>query len=223
VRRRLTCAGMHCARCGTEAREGDQFCRECGAELRGAGADATPRRPLGERLRRLAGRTRGERLLAAGTVIAIVVAIAAFIALDTPEDQQEEDRYTATADLICIESKRAIAAAGARGLTAGGGTAAERYASDLVRETTNWRSRFDELTPPGDRSADAQALSAALLEVSVSASDLARAARSGSDADAAEAAAAVDEASVGVEEAIDELGLQRCGELAFTAPPEAAG
>ena len=206
---------MHCARCGEEGREGDRFCRNCGADLDQTGDAAPQPAPLRERLARMAGRNRRERLLTIGTAIALLVAVAAFIALDTPDDA-DDDPYTAAADAICVEGKREIAAAGQRAFAATGAGPRD-YAADLVRVTTVWRSQMADLAQAEAAPAEAADLDAALREVTVRAGELADAGRQG-DGNLLELAARVDEASTGVETAIEELGLERCTELQLTSP-----
>jgi hypothetical protein len=205
---------MDCPRCGKPAREGDRFCRSCGADF----AELEHRSSsLGERIRRLAGGSRRERLLTAGTAVAVVVAIVSFIALGSSEDDAGEDAYLAGADQICVEAKQRIAAAAPRALERDRGTVG--YAKDLLRGAVEWRSRLDALAPPPGLSDEAGDLEEALREVVVEVAALARVAREQDRARVVDAAAAVDDASRRVEAAIDELGLEQCGSLAL-APPQ---
>jgi hypothetical protein len=210
---------MHCPRCGEEAREAERFCRSCGTDLELRADPAPSKRTLGQRLRRLAGQTRGERLLAAGTAIAIAIAIAAFIAL--PESEKDEpSQYVLAADPICVEAKRAIARAGSQALSADD-AGVGGYADDLVRLVAQWRSDTRGLVPPAGARADAEALDVALREVLTGSAQLAAAARNGDGGGATAIAASLDESSVRVEEAIDALELERCNAIDLSRTPVA--
>jgi hypothetical protein len=172
---------------------------------------------LSDRVSRLTGRTRRERIITLGTVTAIAIAILAFVALDPAEDDDAPppDTYSIAADQICVEAKREIARAARRT----GGTDPTGYASDLVPIVAQWRSATSDLVPSAERSQGAAVLDVALRDVMVDAAVLARMGREGADEDEiAEQVGIVEETSASVEQAIDDLGLERCAVLQLGDP-----
>lgn len=147
-------------------------------------------------------------MVSAATIVAVIVAVIAFIALG--EDKEKtipRDAYTIAADKMCIGAKRQIVAAENGGLGAGA-TGARR----LLPVISEWRSEFDALRVPSDRVEEAQALDAALKEVQLRIAGLARVA-SGNRKQILAQAQAADEASSEVEEAVAALGLSHCSRL----------
>jgi hypothetical protein len=210
---------VFCPRCGKEAESGDRFCSSCGASLpKREEKEAAAERPsLRERVSRLAGRTRRERIITLGTVAAIAVAIIAFVALDPADDEDAPppDAYSIAADQICVKAKRELARAARRA----GGSDPTGYASDLVPIVAEWRSTTADLVPTPERSQGAAELDVALRDVMVDASALARMGREGADEEAiAEQVGVVEETSTSVEQAIDDLGLERCAVLQLGSP-----
>jgi hypothetical protein len=140
--------------------------------------------------------------------------VIAFIAL--PEDDElPYDAYARSADQLCIAQKKAIVSAGAESLT-GPDKGLEAYASRLVPIVVEWRAALAQMNPPGDRVELAEDLSLALRRVAVSAGALARVARTQGREEAVQAAREVDAASAEVEEAISDLGLEKCSGLRVT-------
>jgi hypothetical protein len=178
-------------------------------------AKAVERRGLGDRLRKLAGESRRARLLTIGTALAMVAAIVAFLAL--PSDGGDEipyDAYARAADRLCVAEKESIVAAGQKALAeSSGGAQLAAYAGGLVPVVVEWRSSLDGLSPPADRAEQAEGLSAALRRVAVEAGATARIARTLGQKSALARAKEVDAATAEVEQAVDDLGLRRCGNL----------
>jgi hypothetical protein len=206
---------VHCPRCGAPSEEGAKYCAACGATLPGAGPEPPERTPFRERIRRLVGTTRRAQWLTAATVLAIAIAIAAFIVLPTNDDSgTPQDAYTRAADATCVKEKQQIAAAQQRALQ-GGAEGLSRYADDLVLIAADWRSTLAGTSPPPDRVDQAQELQAALLEVEARAGTLARVAREGSRKAILAQASRVDASTARVESAVDGLGLERCADVSL--------
>lgn len=198
---------MDCPRCGTPNEPGDRFCSSCGASL--GEAASKPQRSLRERIGGLFGKDRRTRVVSAATIVALIVAVVAFVALGQSKEKTiPRDAYTIAAEQMCITAKRHIVAVENGGLASG--AAAARQLLPLVSE---WRSEFDALKVPSDRVAEAQALDAALKEVQLRIATLARVAASGNRKQILEQAKAADEASSSVEEAVAALGLSHCSSL----------
>ena len=161
------------------------------------------------------GESRTARLVTAGTVLALLIAAIAFIALPSDDgDEVPYDAYTRTAEELCVAEKEAIVAAGQQSLAKEvGAPRLAAYAGGLVPVVVEWRSAVDSLSPPADRAEAAEALSLALRQVAVQAGALARIARTLGPREALARAKEVDAATAEVEQAVDELGLRRCASL----------
>jgi hypothetical protein len=204
---------MFCPRCGTENQDGDRFCSSCGAALGGAEKSAEPRSAR-DTLGKLIGTSRKARLVTAGTVLAVVVAIVAFIALKPSEEEETipRDAYTVKADKLCIASKQAIVAIETQYAKS---DAVEKLATELVPVVAAWRTQLSELTVPPEpagRAELAAGLEAALLETEAQLGGLARVAKSGDTKEVVAKAKSVDAATGTVEEAASALGLTECEE-----------
>lgn len=208
---------MHCPRCGTPNEPGDRFCSSCGATLDRKSKPAEKLSPR-ERLSRLFGTTRKARWISAATVLAVLVAVASFIALKPSDEGIPRDAYTIAADRLCLASKRGIVAV-ERNFGRGGAESVGTVARELVPIVAAWRSQLHELRVPADRVELARQLEAALLEAEVQIGGLARVADTGSTSRTVAKAKEADAASSEVEEAVASLGLTHCAEgaIGFTA------
>lgn len=207
---------MFCPRCGTENEAGDRFCSSCGASLRKQPAEGRERKTLRERLGRLAGPTRQARIVTALTALALVVAIAAFIALDPAEDENDipRDAYTIEAEGVCLDAKREIIAAQGEGPEDASGNGPGAFAAELVPIVGSWRASFADLGAPPDRAQEVGELALALRDVEIELAQLALV-PVGAGAEALARAEEVDAASIRVENAISDLALDACARRAI--------
>lgn len=202
---------MYCSRCGTQNEPGDRFCSSCGASLGEENGERKPQRSLRERITALVGTSRKARLTTLGTVVALAVAIAAFIVLKPADENSGEiprDSYTIAADNLCVAAKQKIVAVEREALAGkgGGDTALGR----LVPVISGWRGEFEAIRVPTDRIEQAQHVSEALRQVEIQLSGLTLAADEGKNSGAIASAKKVDQASAEVEAAIAALGLTHC-------------
>lgn len=207
---------VYCPRCGAQCKSGAKFCSSCGESLdAGLPAKSSESRSRGDRLGKIVGENRSARLVTAGIVAALLVAVVAFFAL--PSDDDEEipyDAYTRAADELCVAEKQAIVAAGQSSLAEeAGGARLAAYAGGLVPIAVEWRTSLAGLSVPADRAEAAASLDLALRRVAVEAGALARAARTLGQRAALARANQVDAATAKVEQAVERLGLRRCASL----------
>jgi hypothetical protein len=159
------------------------------------------------------GTDRRTRLVSGATVLALIVAVVAFFALD--EDDEEtipRDAYTIAADRMCIAAKRQIVAVQREALRSAAPDTATG-ARNLLPVVAEWRSDFDALEVPSDRLEQARNLDAALQEVEGRIGALARVAAGSEREEILTQAEEADEASTAVEEAVADLGLSQCSRL----------
>jgi hypothetical protein len=203
---------VHCPRCGTPNEPGDRYCGSCGAQLEKLATPTAKARSGGGGLSRLIGTTKSARIVSSATALAIVVAIAAFIALKPKDEGIPRDAYTIAADRLCMNAKRQIVAAGRQGGSA--------FARQLVAIVVNWRTRLGELHVPSDRREQVVHLDVALRAVEIDAASLARVAERHNRALILASARVADAASTHVEQSVAELGLSGCaGEtIGFASP-----
>jgi len=168
----------------------------------------------------LVGTTRKARLITAGTVVAVAVAVAAFVVLKPAKDEIPHDAYTIAAEKMCLEAKHRIVEAervSVRGSEPGG------FAQALVPIVGTWRSKFQELTAPGNRVEEARQLEAALLGAEIAIAKLARTATRGDEKATLASARQADAATTSVEEAVSSLGLTQCASATIGFSPSRAG
>lgn len=226
---------MFCPSCGAENEEGSRYCASCGRALpREApapkagdspdsdGGAATGGDPSGAKggftgaLDRIIGTTRKARLVSAGIAIALVVAVIAFIALGSDKETTvPQDGLTKAMDASCVHHKVEIAKAQAEALNSHDLAGVLSYADSVVRVAGGWRQELGRLDAPADRTALIEPLREALLEVQIEAGALARASRETDKAEVVATAARVNAATAKVEAAIQNLELERCGNLVF--------
>ncbi len=157
------------------------------------------------------GGDRRAKLLTGATVIALIIAVGAFIALEpASEDAIPRDAYTVAADRLCVKAKRHIVAAERESFRRDdpGG-----LARSLVSIIDDWRTKFQSLAEPEDRLEQTQNLGVALLDVELRIATLARIADEGQRPRTVAQARRVDAASAEVEAAIAALGLTKCAAL----------
>ena len=190
---------MHCEHCGAELKPDARYCGNCGRPA--PGAAQPPPAPVRERLRSIVGRTRKERLVTGGIVLAIAAAIAAFGLLD-PAEEEGTPAVSSAADAACIEAKQRVAEISTEAVRG----ERPRYAADMLVAVQEWRQGLPE---------DLEGLNAALRKLVIELGTLSRLTREGAREAAAEQAATVDAATAEVERAIDAAGLKRCGALSI--------
>jgi hypothetical protein len=211
----LACPRMHCENCGAEVSKGARYCAGCGAPL----GVKRPSRSVDwrERLAVLAGRTRRERLLAAGTVLFIVLAVAAFALLDTPNDGIPRDAFTLTAEKQCLQAKRVVEKQRQATATAPQNGAARSFTDAVLSAVTDWRIALDGLQVPADRAREVKALDDSLLELIIRLGALSEAEDQGQGANVPTLTAAAEESTAGVEAAVKNLGLTDCAAVSLGA------
>lgn len=212
---------MYCPRCGTPNEPGDRFCSSCGASLREADTESKPEGGPGKRLGRIVGESRRSRLLTVGTVLALAIAIAGFIALSPKDDETiPRDSYTLAAERICLGAKRQIVAAEQSAVRQAERGDSSAVARALVPIVAGWRAELGVLKTPEDRVQKADELDRALREVEIQVAKLALVADTGNRKMTLGQARRVDAETAGVEAATASLGLSECaGEtIGFAAP-----
>lgn len=214
---------MFCPRCGAENDDENRFCVSCGASLPrrqprqpGAGSDSPEgtRSPGRQRLDEVLGTSRGARIVSALTVLAIAVAVVAFIVLRSKDNEGgvSQDAYLSRIDRQCVQEKTRLSELEAETL---GRKAPEfgSFVNYLVRYVTEWHANLQAAPPPAEHVEGIRAVEGALLEVLIEASRLGSAVRRGSRTGIVRAAERVDVATAQVDPALEFLGLERCAAL----------
>jgi hypothetical protein len=204
---------VFCPRCGTENPDDNRFCVSCGTQLKGAGAAAAPKKGIKERAVGLIGRSRKERLITGGIVLAVVIAVISLLSLDTDD---ETAAPSAATDAACVNAKRAVAKAAtdARG---GGIQGVQLYAADVIVALLDFRQAVLEAEPASTAKDD---VVVELRQAAIETGGLARLAREGAGPRQVTAQATrIDAATQGLDEAIADLGLSRCAQVRI-APAE---
>jgi hypothetical protein len=165
----------------------------------------------------LIGRDRRTRLLTIGTALALVVAVVAFLALDSGSEEEEptvpQDAFNRELDTACVGHKGEIAAAQRAALEQGGVAAGVAYAEAFVPIVGEWREELGRAATPVDRTELVDSLDGALLEVQIEAGAFARVLRERSKRELPTSAANLEAATENVEAAIAALELERCSRL----------
>ena len=166
-------------------------------------------------LRRLAGSSRRERQVTAATAVAIIVAIIAFILLDTPGDESPSNPFLRASDQRCLEAKRDVERVSDQTLGSGSPSDRDAYIDGLLQIVLEWRLDQSNLQPAPEQQQAADDYLAALLDLSASLGRLSEA----KPRELAPVSERTDAATAALEQQIDDLGLERCGALTFR--PEA--
>jgi hypothetical protein len=204
---------MYCPNCGAENDSSNRFCVNCGSELSIKKETAATARSPRERLVQLVGTTPRARLITAATAIAIVVAIVAFLSLDSDDDATGSNPYLQRLDQSCVTEKERIIALEQQTLS-GGSPDLQAFASVLVASLAEWRANLRREPPPPDSAAAVESLEVALVETLIRSGKLARSIREEAAVDAiSRQAEEVDEATTRVDQTIEDLDLSNCADL----------
>jgi hypothetical protein len=212
---------MFCPRCGAENDDANRFCVNCGSELaKEEGAEESPASPR-ERLGRLIGTTRRARLVTVATVIAIVIAVVAFLSLDSDEGgATANSAYLESVDQACVAEKERISTLEEEVLRRRSLNPQE-FASVLVTALAEWRAKLRQTPPPPEDAEEIQAMETALLTTLVEAAKLSRSIREGgSTLSISRQAQAVDESTREVNQTIESIGLSDCADLQVSPATE---
>lgn len=200
---------MYCPHCGAQNQVGNRYCVECGSAL--SQRDTSPSGlpvPMRARLQRLLGTTRRARLLSAGTVVAAVLAVAAFVALKSGSEETQ-DPFMRSLDKACLEEKERIAAFERQAPSRSRASAAT-FATGLVSLVEEWRLNLAQIPVAPSHAADVHLLDTRLRDVLIEAGTLARVAREGKPQQIVSQAQSVDNATKRADQAIEDLGLSNC-------------
>lgn len=210
---------MFCPRCGAENDEANRFCVNCGATLAGKPerpgktpvADDSPGHRLGE----LIGTSRRARIITGLTVLALAIAVVAFLVLrsdESGEDSVAQDAYLRQLDHQCVQEKARLSELEAETLQQAPPDFGS-FVNLLVRDVTEWHANVQASPPPPEHVEGVRGLEGALLEILIEAGRLGTSVREGSQADIIRTAKRVDAATAEVDPALEYLGLDRCADL----------
>jgi hypothetical protein len=199
---------VFCPRCGTDNDPKNRFCVSCGSELKEPEAEE-PSKGIADRLRGLLGRSRKERLITGGIVLALAVAVIALLALG-PNDDSQDSTASPEADAACVKAKQAVASAAteARGKGAAG---FQTYSARLIAAMLDFRGTVRSVLPPSDA---ATQLNLALRDAAIAAGGLARLAREGAgQPEIGDQVARLDAATKRIDSASEAAGLSGCANV----------
>jgi hypothetical protein len=198
---------VFCPRCGDESPDGVRYCSSCGAELPRPD-DSRPQAGAGrraravDRLQRLVGRTRRERVVSGLIAALLVVAFIGLLALDPAEDEEVVAAREAL-DGACVAAKAQVVEA-ANELTGQGGP--EEYALRVVVTMMDLREAAAASGLTGT-----EELRTAAFRAAVAAGRVGRLAREeGPGPTLAEAVQQSADALDGLSAPTDDLGLTAC-------------
>ncbi len=224
---------MFCPRCGAENDDSNRFCVSCGAGLAQKRKQAKPDDEAGaapgpnpgvdsegtrSHLGEVIGTTRRARVATALTVLAVAIAVVAFIVLRSNDDEGsvQQDAYLTQLDHQCVEEKARLSELETETLQQESPNFG-LFVNYLIRDVTQWHASLQEAAPPAAHVEGVRATEGALLEVLIAAGRLATAVRDGSQTDVVRAAKKVDVATAAVDPSLEFLGLDRCA--AVTVEP----
>ena len=221
---------MFCPRCGAENDDGNRFCVGCGASLppqqrapsaRSDSPEGKPS-PARNRLEEVIGTSRRARIVSALTVLAIAVAVVAFIVLRSNDDEGgvSQDAYLRGLDQQCVQEKTRLSDLEAETFSQKSPDFGS-FVNYLVRYVTEWHANLQATPPPAEHVEGVRAVEGALLEVLIEAGRLGTAVRQGSETGIVKAAERVDAATGQVDPALEFLGLERCAAKAVNPQQKA--
>jgi hypothetical protein len=208
---------VFCPRCGDENPDGVRYCSSCGSALPRLTEEPEPapagglRGRIAHRLRRLVGRTRRERVVSGVTVSLLVVAVVAFLVLDTPEEELPANPARDTLDQACVTAKaQVVEAANALAGTDG----ADAYSLGVVIAMQDLRDAATESGLP-----DVADLRTAAFDAAVAAGRFGRLAREEAPGESLqEALTRSTDALTALSEPTEDLGLDRCAATLIEQP-----
>jgi hypothetical protein len=150
-------------------------------------------------------------MLSAATGLALLAAIAAFIALKPGESDTAEDPFIRAANRLCVQEKQRVQTLEQETLQQQQDVGS--FAGALTTVVAEWHSRFQKLPTPPPDAREADAFGSALLDVAIRAGALARVAHERRLGEIADKAKLVDVASRQVDRQVEQLGLDECASV----------
>jgi hypothetical protein len=181
---------------------------------------------LRSRIEGVVGRTRRARIITAATVVALVGAVIAFIAIDpggnSSDGSSSENPYQASADNICVNAKNTLFGIGRQLFTPPQpADALPKYLSASAQVARQTRSQLAALNPPDDLRVRADAFAARLAALAERTDAAAAAIRSNDTNRIQSAATQVERATAASDRASAALGLERCPRIQVRLRPTA--